>query len=221
MKHWRFHERKQLDANLWAYAFRDTRLTPPPAPAVLAVVPESPDEAIFFFSLRSALELPWKRAVAVVHNEYFGTKVSLKPTDAQVELMLDALSRASREAPTDPAPPIEPCRRCTECEGQAHHWGDLYAPVVNEELLASFGCKHCPALGEHCGGCGGPIPNAPVGCDRCGDTGVELTGYMSEDECRLSGHTALAQSDNEHRAENPEVAGSSPAGRHYPEGFQS
>lgn len=37
-------------------------------------------------------------------------------------------------------------------------------------------------------------------------------------DVKTSGHTALAQSDNEHRAENPEVAGSSPAGRHYPEG---
>lgn len=108
MKHWRFHERKQLDADLWAYAFRDTRAKPPrPAPAVLAAPPPEEEEQIFFFSLRSACELPWKRAVAVVHNDYFGTKCSLKPTDHEVEVMLDALAQASREAPTDPAPPLE------------------------------------------------------------------------------------------------------------------
>lgn len=34
------------------------------------------------------------------------------------------------------------CRRCSECQGDDHHWIDVF------ELPGIIGCKHCPALAD-------------------------------------------------------------------------
>lgn len=74
------------------------------------------------------------------------------------------------------------CRRCSECQGCSHHWlpnSDFCNADAPEELSQyEYVCKHCDAVGDACGCCGGSgeeyfnDDDTDIICGACDGEGV-------------------------------------------------